>query len=76
MKIPRILAVPIFVIIVAAFSFLVGFIAHLFGAYNPTAWGAFTLIGVFGLLTLFVWGRQIYWRITKSGDYEHLRKKE
>jgi len=75
MKIPRILVFPIYVAMVVAFGFLVGLIAHWCGAYSPTAWGVFTLIGIFLAVILFVWGRQIYWRITKKGDYEDYGKK-
>ena len=70
MKIPRILVVPIWVAIVAALATLVGFIAHWLGAYNPQAWGAFTLIGIFLIAILYVWGRQAYWWFAGKGDYE------
>jgi hypothetical protein len=69
MKIPRILVVPIWVAIVAAFATLVGFIAFWLGAYNPQAWGFFTLIGIFGAMILYVFGRQIYWWFAGKGDY-------
>ena len=75
-KIPRLLVVPFYVLCIVAFSFIVFFIAQWAGAYSPTAWGVFTTIGIFGAVIAFVWGRQIYWRITKKGDYEHLNKKE
>ena len=65
MKIPRLLVVPLYVTMVVAFSFLVGFISKLLGAYNPTAWGFFTLIGVFA----YGWGRQIWWFVSGTGDY-------
>jgi hypothetical protein len=70
MKIPRILAVPIMVAIVAAFATLVGFISYWLGAYNPQAWGFFTLIGIFGVVILYVFGRQIYWWFAGKVDYE------
>ena len=75
MKIPRILVVPITVAVIAAFSTLVGFIAHWLGAYSPQAWGFFTLVGIFGIGILFVGLRQLYWLITKKGDYEDHSKK-
>jgi len=75
MKIPKILVVPITVVVIAAFSTLVGLIANWLGAYVPIAWGFFTLIGIFGLGILFVFARQIYWVITKKGDYEDHSKK-
>jgi len=75
-KIPNILAVPIMVAGVVALSFLVYFIARWAGAYSPTAWGVFTIIGIFAAAILFVWGRQAYWKITKKGDYEEFPKKE
>ena len=70
MKIPRILVVPITVAIIAAFSTLVGFIAHWLGAYSPQAWGFFTLIAIFLGAILYVWGRQAYWWFRGKGDYE------
>ncbi len=76
LKIPNILTVPISVAGVVALSFIIYFIAKWAGAYSPTAWGVFTTIGIFGAVIAFVWGRQIYWRITKKGDYEHLNKKD
>ena len=70
MKIPRILAVPIMVAMVVAFSFLVGLVANWLGAYNPTAWGVFSLFGIFLAVILYIWGRQAYWWFTGKGDYE------
>jgi hypothetical protein len=70
MKIPRILVVPIWVAMVAALATLVGFIAHWLGAYNPTAWGAFTLFGIMGGFILFILFRQIYWWFAGKVDYE------
>ena len=69
MKIPRILVVPIWVVIIAALSTLIGFIAHWLGAYNPTAWGAFSLFGIFLVFILYIWGRQAYWWFTGKVDY-------
>lgn len=70
MKIPRILVVPIWVAIIAAFSTLVGLIAHWLGAYIPIAWGFFTLIGIFGGAIAYVIGRQLYWVVAGKGDYK------
>ena len=70
MKIPRILVVPIQIAMVAAIAFLVGLISHWLGAYNPTAVGFFTLIGIMGSFILFVFGRQIWWFISGTGDYQ------
>ena len=70
MKIPRLLVVPIYVAIVAAFSFLVGLVSHWFGAYYPNAWGFFTLVGIIGAMIIYVFGRQIWWLISGTGDYE------
>lgn len=70
MKIPRILVPVVWVAIIAAFSTLVGFIAHWLGAYAPQAWGAFTLFGIFLGAILYVWGRQGYWWFTGTGDAE------
>jgi hypothetical protein len=70
MKIPKILVVPIYVAIVTAFSFLVGLIAYWLGAYNPNAWGFFTLIGIIGCLIFYIFGRQIWWFISGTGDYQ------
>lgn len=75
MKIPRILVVPIMVAAAVALSTLVGFIAHWCDAYNPTAWGVFTLIGIMGGLIGFTFLRQLWWWITKTGDYEDHSKK-
>jgi len=71
MKIPRILVPIIQVAIVAAFSFLVALVAKWLGAYNPTAWGVFTLFGIFGAVILYVFGRSIYWWFAGKGDYVH-----
>ena len=70
MKIPRILVVPIQVAMVVAIAFLVGLISHWLGAYNPTAVGVFTLIGIFLAAILYVWGRSAYWWFAGKGDYE------
>jgi len=70
MKIPRILVVPIWIAILAAFSFLVGLVAHWLGAYSPQAWGFFTLVGILGAFILYIFGRQIWWFISGTGDYE------
>jgi hypothetical protein len=70
MKIPRILVFPIFAAIVVVISVLVGFIAHWSDAYNPTAWGFFTLLGILGALIVFVFGRQTWWLISGTGDYQ------
>ena len=70
MKIPRILVVPFTVAIIAAFSTLVGFIAHWLGAYSPQAWGFFTLAGIFLGGILYFWGRQAYWWFAGKGDSE------
>jgi hypothetical protein len=75
-KMPRILAVPFYVLCVVGFSFLVYFIAKWLGAYSPTAWGVFTTIGLVGAVPVFAWVRQLYWKITKKGDYEEFPKKE
>ncbi len=71
----RILFVPILVAAIAVLSTLVGLIAHWAGAYIPIAWGFFTLVGIFGVGILYVGLRQLYWLITKKGDYEDHSKK-
>ena len=69
MKIPRILVFPILVAIIVVVAFLVGLIAHWLGAYSPQAWGFFTLIGIFLVGIIYVWGRSAYWWFTGTGDY-------
>jgi hypothetical protein len=69
MKIPRILIPLVWVVIIAAFSTLVGLIANWLGAYLPIAWGFFTLIGIFAGSILFVIFRQAYWWFTGKEDY-------
>lgn len=71
MKIPRILVFPIFIGTLVAISVLTGFIAHWSDAYNPTAWGFFTLLGLLVALIGFVFLRQAWWFIwgSKKGDY-------
>jgi hypothetical protein len=76
LKIPNILAVPVMVAGVVAVAFLVYFIARWAGAYAPQIWGAGVVFGTFAAVSLFVWIRQIYWKITKKGDYEEFPKKE
>lgn len=69
MKIPRILVVPIQIGIVVAFCVLVGYVAKWLGAYNPTGWGFFTGLGLLGSVILYVFGRQIWWFVSGTGDY-------
>ncbi|MFW6009028.1 MAG: hypothetical protein ACOCP8_07185 [archaeon] len=38
--------------------------------------GIITLFGIVGLFNIYLWGREIYWRITKTGDYENKNKEE
>jgi uncharacterized membrane protein len=71
MKIPRIFVVPIWIVILIIFSFFVGLISHWFGALNPQAWGFFTLIGIFSAFLLYILGRQIWWFVSGTGDYEN-----
>ena len=75
-RIPNRLAVPFYVSILVAFAFVVYFIAKWFGVYNPQIWGASTVLVVFGAVAVFVWGRQAYWKITKTGDYQEYPKDE
>lgn len=75
-RIPELLVVPFYVLCVVALAFAVGFVAKLFGAYNPIMWGAFTVFGIFGAVAVFAWGRQIYWKITKTGAYQEYPKDE
>ena len=70
MKIPRILVVPIWIAIVAAFAGLVSLVAKWLGAYNPQAWFFFTLVGIIGAFILFICFRQLYWLFAGKGDYE------
>lgn len=39
-------------------------------------YGFFALFGLILLLTIFVFGRQLYWWLTSKGDYENNDKKE
>jgi hypothetical protein len=70
MKIPKILVFPISMAILIALSFLVGLLAHWFGAFNPNGWGFFTLFTILGALIFYVIGRQIYWVVAGKGFYE------
>ena len=69
MSIPKKLIFPMYMAILVAFSVSVGFVSNLLGAYNPTAWGVFTLFGVLSLVIAYTWGRQIWWYISGTGDY-------
>ena len=53
-------AIPLLIIVVGV---VVGLI------FGGTA-AFFTVLGMIGLLVLFVYGRQFYWWITKTGDYK------
>jgi hypothetical protein len=33
--------------------------------------GVYTFMGIFGLIIVFVWLRQLYWFITSTGDYNN-----
>ena len=68
-KIPAMLVVPIQILILAAFSFLVGLIAHWCGAYNPNGWGFYTLFSILGSVIVYVFARQIWWFVSGTGDY-------
>ncbi len=54
------MAIPLIIIAVAV---VIGLI------WGGTA-GFFTAFGLIGLLVVFVFGRQFYWWITKTGDYK------
>jgi len=43
--------------------------------FKSTAIGIFTFFGIFLGYVLFIWIRQIYWKITKKGDYGNKNKK-
>ena len=68
-KIPAILAVPLYFAILVGFGVLVGFIAKWLGAYNPTGWGFFSAGGILLGFILFIFGRQIWWFVSGTGDY-------
>lgn len=48
---------------------LVGVISGLIFGFNI---GIYTFMGIVALITLFVFLRQIYWLITKTGDFKGL----
>jgi hypothetical protein len=70
LKIPNILAVPIYIVILVAFGFLVSLISKWLGAYSPQAWGFFSAGGVLLGVIIFVWLRQIWWFVSGKGDYQ------
>ena len=55
-------------------------IAAIIAIINTFIWdeaiGILTLFGIVAVFYLYLWGRQIYWRITKTGDYEDKNKEE
>jgi hypothetical protein len=54
-------------------AFLIGIVVGLiWNAYI----GFFTFFGLGVLYTLFLMGRQLYWWISKTGDYEENNKEE
>jgi energy-coupling factor transporter transmembrane protein EcfT len=55
-------------------STFVTVITWIFGAEKPYLIGAITFMGMGVLNILFVWGRQFYWWVTSSGDYEKDKK--
>lgn len=67
--IPRNLVIPFFVSLIAIFSIIVGLISKGLGAKNPNAWGFFTGVTIIGSYILFIWGRQLWWYISGTGDY-------
>lgn len=68
-RIPRLLVIPVYIAILVAFSVGVAFVAKLFGAYNPTAWGFFSGGGILLGVILAVWARQLWWIVSGTGDY-------
>jgi len=44
-------------------------ISFIFKAEDPVANGGLAIIISFAIVALYVLGRQIYWKITKTGDY-------
>ena len=56
------------------FKFLIPIIIVLVGVISGlifgTAVGFYTTFGLIGLLVVFVYGRQFWWWITKTGDYK------
>ena len=69
-KIPQRLVPVVYMAILAAFCILVGYIAKWAGAYSPQGWGFFTGLGVLGAMIIFVFGRQGWWFISGTGDYQ------
>ena len=52
--------IPIIIVLVSAISFLI---------FEPVV-GFYITFGLIGSLVLFVYGRQFWWWITKTGDYK------
>lgn len=59
----------IYIAILSAVGISAGFISKWLGAYNPNAWGFGASAGLIGLLSLYAWGRQIWWFISGTGDF-------
>lgn len=62
--------IPKYLIISILISVVVGLIT-----WN-VIYGFFTLLGIIIAITIFVLGRQLWWLITKKGDYENKDKKK
>lgn len=62
----------------ASFVLIIGIVIGLIAGliFKSTAIGIFTFFGSFLSYVLFIWIRQIYWKITKTGDYEVKDKEE
>jgi hypothetical protein len=62
--------IPLYLSLSLLISLIVGLVTW------DVVYGFFTIFGIIVLLTIFVFGRQIYWRITKTGEYANNDKKE
>ena len=57
-------------------SFIVLIIAWLFTSVNPIVCFGISFMIIGGLVIIFVQLRQVWWLITKTGDYEKNNKKK
>ena len=63
-------SIPLYISLSLLISIIIGLVT-----WN-VVYGFFAMIGIVILIIIFIFGRQLWWWITKTGDYENSDKKE
>ena len=61
---------PLYFIIIIIIGLICWLAGLIFKVNQPLSWLFWGIVIPFGLIVLFVFGRQFYWWITKKGDYK------